>query len=147
MAEVQEKKREQPAGAPIDPNKDAIAYLQAKGWKCLGNPEWASALWLDPTQPLVAFSTREKIMYTTSIPEEYIDADGRRRTRFKQEERQILAQTGDGGALQGATREVYHPAVVPVSVSYALMVQMERDAMETTKKEQDRVKEQQRKTA
>ncbi len=147
MAEGQEKKREQPPGAPIDPHKDAIAYLQQKGWRCLGNPEWASALWLDPTQPLIAYSTREKIMYTTTVPEEYMDADGRRKTRFKSEERQILAQTGDGGALQGATREVYHPAVVPVGVSYALMVQLERDALETTKKEQDRVKEQQRKTA
>lgn len=136
-ATLEEKKRpDSPSPAvPANPHTDPTEYLFSKGWKCLGNPSWESSLWLDPEQPLTSYYSEEKCMYQASVREQYVDpSDGQRKTRFKIEERQVLAQTGDGGAPQGAVRQVFHPAVTPVLQSEALLRQVQRDAAEQTRK-------------
>ena len=117
-----------------DPYGDPVAYLLAKGWKCLGNPEWQSAMWLDPTQPLVSYYSEQECMYDAEVREEYTDpADGLKKVRYRVEQRHVLAQDGRGGALQSARRQVFHPKVTPINLGQALMTQIERDAAETLK--------------
>jgi hypothetical protein len=126
-----------PPGAPNDPYRDQPAYLASKGWRCLGNPEWNSSLWLDPDQPLVARYSEEPCMYEVEVREEYTDErDGLVKVRYKKEMRQIMAQDGRGGASQAARRTVYHPKVTPVNLAQAMMIQMERDVAATLKSEE-----------
>lgn len=132
-----------PAAAmnPLNPHTDPVAYLLGKGWRCLGNPEWSSSLWLDPTQPLAAYYTEEPCTYQVEVREEYVDkATNSVKVRYKLETRQVLAQDGRGGAAQAARRKVYHPKGTPMTVSQALMIQIERDASETLKAEEARRK-------
>lgn len=133
-ATTTERKRPE-TPVPISPHADPVEYLLSKGWKCLGPTGWESSQWLDPEQPLTHYYSEEKCMYQATVREPYTDKEtGERRTLYKTEERQILAQTGDGGALQGAVRSVFHPAVVGVFMPHALRTQLERDAMQVTKK-------------
>lgn len=138
MADVAERKRPAQPGE-LDPYSDGIAYLKAKGWRCLGNPEWPTAKWLDPTQPLVAHYTEEPIYYDHEVREEYYQ-DGQRKIRYRMEKRQILAQDGSAGALVAAKRFVFHPKVTPVDMQHALSVQLERDAAEQLARERERAK-------
>jgi hypothetical protein len=137
--ELSEKKRETseritPASA-VSPHADPVEYLLSKGWKCLGNPQWESSQWLDPEQPLAPSYTEQPCMVDAVVRENYVDPNtSERRTRYKVEQRQILCQTGDGGALQGGVRQVFHPAVTPVAQSDALLRQIQRDAAEQTRK-------------
>jgi hypothetical protein len=134
-----------PAGTPDDPTATAasqVAYLQSHGWRCLGNPLWQDSLWLDPTQPLVAHYTEEPCLYQVEVPEEYVDETTRKvAVRYKTEQRQILAQDGRGGAPVAARRSVYHPKGVPLRMPAALETQLERDAREVLRREEERRKE------
>lgn len=125
------------AGGP-SPYTDPTAYLQARGWKCLGEPSWPSALWVDPEQPQHAHYRREPIMAPRLVQKTYRDdADGREKTRVVEELQQVMAQDGRGG-YKHAERLVFHPKAMPVSVVEALQTQIERDAASAAKREKEK---------
>lgn len=127
------------ATAALNPVTDQIAYLQSKGWRVVGNPEWESSRWFDPLQPLVSFYTEEPCNYQVEVREEYTDEQtGQIRFRWKTETRQVLAQDGRGGAQQAARRAVYHPKGTPLSRTDAMALQTERDMRELLAAEEAR---------
>ena len=131
------------AGEP-DPYGDdgGIAYLLARGWKCLGPRDWPSSQWLDPEKPLVEKYTREPIKFVQRQRVEERQPGGTVRVRYVEEERQLTVQDGTGsGAMTPAMRTVYHPAVVPISLQQALWVQIERDAAAERKRLADEQRE------
>ncbi len=130
----------------INPSKDAVAYLLAKGWRCIGDPTWEDSRWLDPMQPLVAYYTEEPCMYEIEVKEDYTDErDGQVRSRWKVEKRQILAQDGRGGVQQAAKRVVYHPRGIPLTQRGAVEAQIERDMGDLMAREDARRKEESKK--
>jgi hypothetical protein len=105
------------ARAAADPFQDPAEYLASRGWRCLGNPAWSTAGWLDPEKPLKGFY--ESVPRMRRVP----DGNG------GWAEEQVMAQTGDG---QGTQRPVvqlrWNPPAEPVGMQEALLTQMERDA-------------------
>lgn len=67
-------------------------------------------------------------MYTITLQESYRE-NGENKVRFREEQRQILSQDGNGSMNVLAERSVYHPKVTPVLIGQALMTQLERDAV------------------
>ena len=116
-----------------DPYGDPVAYLRAKGWKCLGNPDWPTARWIDPTQPAAAHYTTEDILVPQVIEKKFRDdRDGLEKTRLVEELQHVMVQDGRGKQVR-AQRTVYHPKATPVPIEFALLAQMERDAAATAK--------------
>ncbi len=124
---------------PPSPHNDPGAWLLSKDWKCLGNPEWASALWLDPTKPLVSYYSEEPCMYDVEVREELVE-DNKIKVKYRTEPRQVLAKDGRGGPEVAARRSVFHPAVTPLTLSQALMVQLDRDARVSIQQDKERKK-------
>ncbi len=80
-------------------------------------------------------------MYEVDVREEYVDEHTQQvKVRYKRELRQVLAQDGRGGAQMAARRFVYHPKGEPMNITGALVIQLERDARETLREEELRVK-------
>ncbi len=137
---VQAPVRPQTAGQLVNPHTDPAQYLLSKGWRCLGNPAWESALWMDPEQPLRSYYTEEPCMYPVEVREEYVDPNTQQlKVRYKTEQRQVLAQDGRGGAAVAARRQRFHPKGNPMSMSAAMMLQLERDAEATLAAEEARI--------
>lgn len=104
--------------------------LLNRGWKCLGNPEWRESLWLDPEKPLAPKYTEEPCFYDVEVRDEQV-VDGKIKVTYRKEQRQVMVPDSRGGGGQvSARRTVYHPAVVPLSLAAASLVQMQRDAAE-----------------
>lgn len=111
--------------------EDPAQYLLAKGWRPLGNVQWESCLWLDPTQPLAAQSREEPIEADFEEQETYKDQDGRQRTRIKIVRRQLTVQDAQGNLnVVQAKRLVKTAAAVPVGLQQAVHTQIERDMRE-----------------
>lgn len=134
MATETAERRTQAQQQAPSPHDSGAEYLLAKGWKCLGRPSWEHSLWLDPTKPLVSGYTEEPCMYDAEIREEYVE-DGKVKTRFRTEKRQIMTNSGHGGAPVAARRAVFHPAVTPMSLQQALFCQLTRDAQDDLAKQ------------
>lgn len=120
-------------GGPPDPFVNPQSYLRSKGWKCLGDPSWPTAGWLDPTKPLKDSYTTEPIM--THVWD-YEGTDEKGHPKFQRMLRQVQAQNGQGAPvrLELAFRDHFHPKVQPVDMQTALMIQMERDQAALTAK-------------
>ena len=96
--------------AQSDPFASPAEYLLGKGWKCLGDPSWQTATWLDPTKPAVGYESKEPVFAP--------GADGK--------PARVMAPNGKGG-LEPAEQTVWHPPADPVPLQLALLTQIERD--------------------
>lgn len=132
----QQQTQQRPSEA--NPYSEPSAYLLGKGWKCLGHPDWQNSLWLDPTQPLVSRYDRKPIMVEKQVRQPYRDPKtGQEAYRYVTEQQQVMAQDGSGGAPVQAWQSVYVPKGVPVPMTQALQVQIERDAIEQQRRMAD----------
>ena len=116
----------QQRGGQPDPYTDPASYLQSKGWKCLGNPDWPSAGWLDPSKPLTEEKSEVPVMAPHLVPDG-VTPEGK--PKFKYEIRQVQVQDGTGvtGQKVPAFRTHIRPKVEPIPMQEALMIQLERD--------------------
>lgn len=135
-ATVERRPAPQPAAGDPGPYQGAPSsaqYLLSKGWKCLGNPDWPGALWLDPTKPLAGTYGEEPCLYDVEVRDEQV-VDGKIKVTYRKEQRQVMVPDSRGGGGQvSARRTVYHPPVTPLSLAAASLVQMQRDAQEAVK--------------
>lgn len=133
VAEPLGKQPKQDSSTPSPYGKSGPDYLLAKGWKCIGDPDWPDAGWLDPTKPLQDSWTTEKIEAYAWVP---AGADERGQRQFKRVLQHISVQDGQGAPVRPelAYREHFHPKVQPVDIKTAIMVQMNRDLAEQAAK-------------
>jgi hypothetical protein len=136
---VADRPPQKSAPASEDPYGDPVAYLRGKGWRCLGNPEWPTARWVDPEQAPAAHYTTEKIVVRKMVNRPHRDpATGKEVMRLVEEEQHIMAQDGSGGPPVPAYRAVFHPQVTPVAMEVALLTQMDREAAEAAANDRQR---------
>lgn len=115
----------QDSAAP-SPYETPIDYLKSKGWKCLGNPEWPSAGWLDPTKPLKDGYVDEPVM---AMMIDWTATDEHGKSKPVAKLTQVQCQNGQGmpTRYEAAFRKRFIPKVSPVNMQFALLIQMERD--------------------
>lgn len=109
-----------------DPYTDPAAYLRSKGWKCLGDPSWPTAEWLDPEAPRRDSYSKKKVEYQVQVDDVITHRDGRKEVKTRTETKRVMAQDGRG-TYQEAEQVVYHPAVQGVPMTHALRIQTDRD--------------------
>lgn len=106
--------------SPTSAFEDGPGYLKAKGWRCIGNPAWPTARYLDPTKPL-ATRTHMEPRFARAI-------DGKMK--------QVQAFTGKlNGEVAPVEQVVVEPAATPLSLEDALQIQMGRDEQELLARE------------
>jgi hypothetical protein len=101
----------------IDPYEQPAEYLKAKGWHCIGNPNWQSARWLHPTRSEKETQYKEKIFAYNQ----------------KGEYRQVTVDDGTGNKID-AERIVIIPRLEPMTLQDALIIQMDEDMTASLKK-------------
>ena len=122
----QPQNQNKPGGGHPDPHASPLDYLQAKGWKPIGLPEWQHCLWLDPSKPSTDVWTEEKRFIKTA-EQTGVDANGK--PTYRVVEKQVMAQDGSGSSqlVRPVTQWCFTGKVEPVGTQYALLIQMERD--------------------
>ncbi len=127
-----------PKASTLDPFSSPAAWLQEKGWLCLGMPEWPSSGWLDPEAPATYTTTTVKVEgYVRRHVSGQQNADGSPVVQVVKE--QLYAQ--DGSGIQGQKipieqTKVHFPAE-PVGMPQALQIQRARDLAEQAKLTRD----------
>jgi len=108
----------------VDPYASPAEYLQAKGWKNMGPPDWESTVWLDPSKPLVARYEKIPIMAPHL-------ADDGQSVEVRQVEVQNPKNSGQSKIL--GYQVAFHPPVEGVPLRHALQAELERQRLEELK--------------
>jgi hypothetical protein len=125
--------------AAPDMYESPIAYLKAKGWRCLGPPEWPTSLWIDPTRPIEK-QTHEEVCrdYVRRQKAGEFGRDGS--PVFSYEKEDLKAQ--DGSGVPGQTLPIKQVVVdfpaEPVPLPIAIQIEREREYVVEKKARQER---------